>query len=337
MYPLFGKERMRITHAYCVELDDVVTIDEARRAYLSTDPTPARYTFTCTDTGCRENKAVVSGVNYTFNAEDFPKRVEAHFRAISPEKHLATCEWRLASNADAADTPVEGESPEDVLERTAKRKLTDRITDFNPDRQAPRPDDDGEHLEGEEVRPVRPRADRPRPLDPDRVNPRTRTQDLERLVHSYREARAELSEAELRSLHINVAGVGRIRLIEYFRPLQYCDERTINRIINGGAHFDRDYGQGFRLKMIDRIKGLPVFLYVGADMMESYRYRKYVRDIVNRIPAHRNVRVYVNGVLRLAPNGKSWSLQLDHLRHLALVLGAKVEPAAAAPATEQPA
>lgn len=41
-------------------------------------------------------------------------------------------------------------------------------------------------------------------------------------------------------MHNSVTGVGRIRLIEFFHPLQYWDEQTTHRVINGGAHFDRD-------------------------------------------------------------------------------------------------
>lgn len=317
---------MRITHAYCVELKEVVTIDRARREYLSTEPTPPRYTFLCSDEGCREKKVIVSGVNYTFSAEEFPKRTEAHFRAVSPEKHLATCEWRAAADADALANPTNDGAPEQQVEREAKRKLTDLITEFDP-RVAPvavstpHPDVDPDVDEPPERTP-RSR----RPLDPNRVNARTRTRDLERMVQTYREARDELPENELRALHINVIGVGRIRLIDYFQPLQYCNEQTRDRIITGGAHFDQHFGQGFRLRLIDKVNDLPVYVYVAAQQMEAYRYRKYLRGIVDRIALHRYVRVYVNGSLKLSPSRKSYNLEITHLDHLALVLGPKLEP-----------
>jgi len=34
---------MRITRAWCIELNEVVTIDVARRAYLSLESPPSRY------------------------------------------------------------------------------------------------------------------------------------------------------------------------------------------------------------------------------------------------------------------------------------------------------
>lgn len=92
-------------------------------------------------------------MNYTFNAEEFPTQLVAHFPAKSPKKHLAIFEWWLASDADAADNPVEGKSPEDAMDRTAERKFTDGITDFDPDGQARRPDDDGERPEAEKSAP----------------------------------------------------------------------------------------------------------------------------------------------------------------------------------------
>lgn len=318
---------MKVTHAYCVELGEVVTIDKARRAFLSEEPSPPRYTFLCSDDACRAQKVVVSGVNYTFAAEEFPKRVEAHFRATSPEKHLPSCEWRVAEQIDADIKPIDGETSEQTLERTALRKLTDRITEFDPRDVSNDPGTGTPPITPDAPRLAAPRPDGPRPIDPNRVNPRTRTRDLERLVQTYREARADLPTAELHALHVNVFGLGRVRLIDYFQPIQYCSEHTTNTIINGGALFEKNYGKGFRLRMFDKINTLPVYLYVSAEMMEAYRYRKYVRDIVDKIPSHKYVRVYANGALTLAPSGKSYNLEISHLRHLALVLGPKLDSA----------
>src|SRR5471032_726746 len=122
---------MKITHAYCIELHEEVTIDQARRAYLNTTPRPERYHFVCTDERCRSDGVVITGVNYTSNAEESVKHRAAHFAVRNPEKHHANCEWRMADQEEAG-APVPGETIEQARQRILRRKLTDLITDFDP-------------------------------------------------------------------------------------------------------------------------------------------------------------------------------------------------------------
>lgn len=318
---------MRITRAYCIDLDEVVTIDAARREFLSIEPTPERFRFLCSDEACRKVGVAVTGVAFTFNAEESPKHVAAHFRAHNPEKHLPDCEWRKAAKGDASDKPLPGETDEEARQRIVRRKLTDFVLSFDPtDREEGdgKPgldvrdeEGDGKAVSGEHQRPTRPRTE-----DPPGGHASTRS--LERLVETYREARTKLSDEEFRALALRVKKVGMLSLGEYFQPLTRCSEATADRIIYGGAtlsdRYPKDGGRGFKLKFYDKIDNLPVYLYVSQADVDAYRHRRYLCGIIDKIPAHRFVRVFANGLIRRSPSGKSYSVELSDPRHLALVL-----------------
>ena len=65
---------IKIQRAYCVELDEIVSIDTARREYFSLLPNRRiRFNFLCSDQLCRfhnENGVRVTGVNYNKLCEE---------------------------------------------------------------------------------------------------------------------------------------------------------------------------------------------------------------------------------------------------------------------------
>jgi hypothetical protein len=60
-------ERIRIIEAFCVELDDVISITKARRAYFSMPEPRARFKFLCANEACLEleQPPKITGVNYS--------------------------------------------------------------------------------------------------------------------------------------------------------------------------------------------------------------------------------------------------------------------------------
>ncbi len=312
---------MSITHAYCVELDQEITIDEARRAYRSLPQPAPRFHFLCTSPDCRRKGVVITGVNYTFNAEDSPKHREAHYAdRNSLESHASTCEWRILAE------PIRGVATEDPArphQHDIRRKLTDLVTHFDPF-GPPDPVAPG-IAEPHPARIRNPAAHRgPQPAG-HKLNIRTETRDLERLVHTYREARERLSPDELENYYLNVKGIGSVRLVDYFRHLSRADECSSNTVIYGGSRLRHRYGAGFKMRFFDKIRDLPVDLYVSPALMDSYPHRRYLEGILNDIPSRRYVTAYVIGLLRIAPSGASFNLDITHLHHLALVLGPTLE------------
>lgn len=306
----------RITRAYCQQLDRVVTIDVARREFLSEEPAKERYDFLCSERSCQEIGIRVIGVSYRTAAIDEDKYVAAHFR--HHDQHLPDCPF--AAVEDELLTRMSSETEADFVGRLAHRKLSDFVDEFDPgtdeDAQAeaaPVP------VEGETSRgggAGRPAATKPRPLQPGR----TTTRYLDRLVDTYLEARSQLSPAEFQALEITVKGQGPIRLASYFRSLKSMPLDTQGRVIFGGARFERAYGSGFRLRFYDEVQGRPVFLYVAPSQMAAYRYRKYLRSIIEQSGDQYYFQVFALGVLKAHPERKQVDLVVPDLRHLTLLL-----------------
>ncbi|RCI71613.1 hypothetical protein DT376_28165, partial [Pseudomonas aeruginosa] len=153
-----------------------------------------------------------------------------------------------------------------------------------------------------------------------------RTRDFELLVDTFRQARAELPAEEFKQLDIRISGLGRIPLRAYFQHIAYATPGSAGKVFYGGADLVRRYGapsrpQGFRFKFRDRIDGKPVFLYVAPETLQGYPHRRYLEDILGCAETVRYFTLYALGRLIEAPSGKSYSLEPDALRHLAIIPG----------------
>lgn len=90
---------MIINRAFCVELQRIVDIYEARYCYFRQAPaTRKRFNFLCSDKKCREHdqggevrRTKVTGVNYDKLAEEGAHHLRPHFRSNTP--HSPNCEW----------------------------------------------------------------------------------------------------------------------------------------------------------------------------------------------------------------------------------------------------
>lgn len=122
---------VEILEAYCVELDQVLTIYDAQKAYWALPAVNRkRFTFRCSDHDCRaENNPLVSGINYDKLAEDSNKYRQIHFRAHTNHPHVDTCYWKreevLRGKPDTVDTV-------DNKARVGRAKKTNVIDVFNP-------------------------------------------------------------------------------------------------------------------------------------------------------------------------------------------------------------
>ncbi|MBF3059551.1 hypothetical protein HKW90_34780, partial [Pseudomonas aeruginosa] len=160
-----------------------------------------------------------------------------------------------------------------------------------------------------------------------RTQRRRRTRDFEQLVDTFRQARAELPADEFKQLDIHISGLGRIALRAYFQHIGYATPGSAGKVFYGGADLlPKRYGspnrpQGFRFKFRDRIDGKPVFLYVAPETLQAYPHRRYLEDILGCAETVRYFTLYALGRLVEAPSGKSYSLEPDALRHLAIIPG----------------
>ncbi|WP_243041170.1 hypothetical protein [Dyella sedimenti] len=338
------KTNKRIAYAYCVELDRVVSIVDARREYFQQEAPRRRFGFLCSTGACRHagSGAKVTGVNYDKWPQEDVKVQAPHFRANSRDEHAPECEW-IDHGRDGDDEGARpGETEKEAAARKAKRKLHDYIDVFEPLREEARKGrpatakgdasdatDDDDADKAEAVRGVKPSAQ----------SPQRRTNSLERLVECYRNVvtgvrNGELTEEEFDALTIRVPERGEVKFRSYFAPIKYVREGGNPRVMWGGATMKR-YGLGFRFQFYDKYQGEAVSLYVPSSMMEAYRYRAYLDALLKMDEQVRYFTVYALGSLGKSETGRGYSFAIDDLRHLAVVLGPP-KPGAA-PASEESA
>ncbi|WP_122424276.1 ATPase [Pseudomonas viridiflava] len=317
-----------ITRAFCVELQQEMSIAGARREYFSQEPPRKRFEFLCSNEACRKMGAKVTGVRYDVKPQDNPTFVAAHFRANPHYDHHPDCEWVDADADDPVEEQVDTNDPQAAL-RKAKRKLDDYIDVFDPTIKEPAKEKSGVEKAGN---PAPPAAVSTAPVPPAEPKaPRyseTRTNNLERLVDSYRQARAELSPEEFKLLKLRIPGQGELSLRSYFRHIKYAQLGDNGRVLYGGGLVEQRYGQGFKFKFFDRLESKLVTLYVSPAQMQAYRSSRYISELLSHADEVKFFTVYALGTLTKSPSGKSFSVEVDDLRHLAIVLGPQKEPAA---------
>ncbi len=310
----------RIALAYCVQLDRVISIASARREYFSQAEPRKRFDFLCSSEGCRAQGIKVSASNYDKLPQD--TRKAAHFSKFPHSTHLPNCEWFVEDDEDALRP---GESAEEAASGASATSWTP--TSRNSIRPSPRKPPPPADPDAEEQPPASAAVRADAPAAPrQRTQRRRRTRDFEQLVDTFRQARTELPAEEFKQLDIHISGLGRIALRAYFQHIGYATPGSAGKVFYGGADLVRRYGapsrpQGFRFKFRDRIDGKPVFLYVAPETLQGYPHRRYLEDILGCAETVRYFTLYALGRLIEAPSGKSYSLEPDALRHLAIIPG----------------
>jgi hypothetical protein len=312
------KTSKSITRAFCVELQAELSIVAARREYFSQEPPRTRFSFLCSTEACRERGVKITGVRYDVKPQENPTFVAAHFRANPNYEHTAECEW---VDEDAIeDAEVAGETENQSALRKAKRKLDDYIDVFDPsikEKAKPGPSP----AIPDKVRTVEPQTVPPTPdaLKQAKYS-ETRTNNFERLVDSFRQAQAQLSKEEFSLLTLRVPGQGETTLRAYFRHIKFAQPGDERRVLYGGGLVER-YGAGFKFKFFDRLQGKLATLYVPPAQMQAYRSARYISELLSHADEVRFFTVFALGTLVASPSGKSFSVVIEDLRHLAIVLG----------------
>ncbi|WP_342653552.1 ATPase [Pseudomonas sp. F3-2] len=318
------KTSKTITRAFCVELQQELSIVAARREFFSQEPPRARFSFLCSSEACRARGVKITGVRYDVKPQEHPTFVAAHFRANPNYEHHADCEW-VDDPHSPDDQPDPAETEAQSALRKVKRKLDDYIDVFDPAlkesaKAAPAPTKSDTPV-SEQPTPTAAASDAPRTA---KTTP-TRTNNLERLVDSFRQAQAQLSKEEFALLTLRIPGQGEVSLRSYFRHIKFAQPGDERRVLYGGGLVER-YGIGFKFKFFDRLQGKLVTLYVSPAQMQAYRSSRYISELLSHADEVRFFTVFALGTLALSPSGKSVSVQIDDLRHLAIVLGPTKEP-----------
>lgn len=118
---------MEILEAYCEELDQVLNIYDAQKAYFALPAaTRKRFTFRCSDHDCRAaSNPLVSGINYDKLAEESDKFRQIHFRAPAGHPHQDDCYW-VCEDATRRKPPAsDGDDGKPRMERAKKTNVID--------------------------------------------------------------------------------------------------------------------------------------------------------------------------------------------------------------------
>lgn len=325
--------RTPITRAYCVELGEILSIAEARRAFFSLPEPRNRFDFLCSNETCRDlaTKAKITAVNYDKQPNDTYRA--AHFRENNKYTHAPNCEWMIDEDAEEIDGKLPGETEGDAFLRRARRKLHDYIDVFDPSTEqpieggAPEGTAGGSDVTGGSRGEGVGRGER--------MSRNHKTSSLERLVECYRQAKLELSDEEFKAMRLKIVGEGEIPLSRYFKSIAYAKVGASNRVIHGGAsligRYSKGEGAGFKLRFFDWREEKPIFLYVSKEQMSEYRFRRYLDGILRQEDAD-YFRVFALGELTLSPTGKSFNLEVSDLKQLVLFPGHKQTAATTADA-----
>jgi len=315
----FMKTTKSITRAFCVELQQEFSIVAARREYFSQEPPRSRFSFLCSTEACRAQGVKITGVRYDVKPQEHPTFVAAHFRANPNYEHHADCEW--VDEAETVEDRAEANETEaETALRKVKRKLDDYIDVFDPalkERAKSEPSSTQPEASADE-NPATPKEPSEKPKNKQPTE--TRTNNLERLVDSFRQAQASLSKEEFALLTLRIPGQGEVSLRSYFRHIKFAQVSDDRRVLYGGGLVER-YGTGFKFKFFDRLQGKLVTLYVSPAQMQAYRSSRYISELLSHADEVRFFTVFALGTLTQSPSGKSFSVEIEDLRHLAIVLG----------------
>lgn len=319
------KTNKSISRAFCVELQEELSIAGARREYFSQEEPRQRFDFLCSTEPCRKLGAKITGVRYDVKPQDNPTFVSAHFRANPHYDHHPDCEWIEEQAEDTPQLTDAQESEPQARIRKAKRKLDDYIDIFDPTIKPPtkeKAQEDKPSTAAVQITDERLPAEM-QPAKPARQS-ETRTNNLERLVDSYRQAKAQLSVDDFKLLTIKIPGQGELALRAYFRHIKYAKLGDNGCVLYGGGLVER-YGLGFKFKFFDRLEGKLVTLYVSPAQMKAYRSSRYISELLSHAEEVKFFTVYALGEVNESPSGKSISVQVEDLRHLVIVLGPSKE------------
>lgn len=272
-------KRTKVLFAYCHELERSISIDQARAEYFSQKPEKRkRFKFSCSDRNCG---VLISGVNYHVMAEEGVKYQTAHFR--SPYEHQPGCEWIKFTDAMESDQSEEV-SGEECNERKARKKLKDHINHFTPwtESDGDLGTEHGEsglsiHSPGFLAQHREPRDKK----DHHRWQRYTRTNQLQRLIDTWQDAKTNLSDDEFRLLKLYVEGYGQLPLYRYVTHIRYGLENRYKGVVYGGALLKKRYGRGFLLQFFDKNDGKTVNLYVSKELMNCGRFGHYVDEVLS--------------------------------------------------------
>lgn len=313
---------MNIENAFCVEMDQIVDIYQARY-FFEERQSKERLNFLCSSDDCKEKEVKVIGVNHDKSLEVTKTFVTPHFRKNSYYTHSRNCIWKIAE----VETQVinnQGSSTGTVIGKRGK-KLSQYVDVFSP-KSNNRNSSEG-RISVESVRRVNLISDiyeRGRIIkDILRESPSKSTL-LERVVNCY----LIQSEAD-RGTKLLIEGNPHSTYREVFQHVRFSDvNESVDYIYYGGASVKTIHNVNYRLTFYDTetTTKKPITLYLTQNKLSKYKKNKILTSLLNKSADSKKFYVdcYFFGKIQLSEvNDKYINVKLDHLDNLVLKLKEK--------------
>lgn len=303
---------MRIEKAYCVELDRVVDIEQAREAFFSKE-WPSRFTFLCSDDSCRYSNAIgvhVSGINYDKDPEIDVFFKTPHFR--QKDQHIPNCCWVEIEEAESQD-----KSSAQQVERIhhLRKKDVTVITRFS----IPLADNVGQRRaqEDDDIEKIRRIQSKPERISAYRKifsGGGSSSRSLETLVSCFE----ELKNEKALDITIHVDGHGDYKFDELFQHIKKINHDDRFHIYYGGARLAKRYRDGFKLIFFDKIKaeeqeGQSVSLYIPPETSQKTRH---LLDVINTAEKSNGAYLTIYWIGGVVQNEHGLNVHTDTPKHI---------------------
>lgn len=327
---------MSVTIAYCIELERNISIIEARNEYFAQNKTYRQtFTFLCSDPSCVQagnTRTEIIGVNYTKiigDSED-KKYKSPYFRLKPKQVHKQdVCVW--LKNEDKAEASKEAQDTASNTRYTSTPKENLFIDKFIL------PSDD--HSGHESIKKRTTNTNTASSINKSEEHSKNSvtgssqnlntTSVLDTLVYSYIELKNLLPHAELSKRKLIVKKQGSVKLIDYFSSLSFVLDK-INQgdyqgIAYGGCTIQRIYGNtnerfGLSLRFYDKFNDKPILLYLSVDMVQNFRYRNTLAEIISATESFDYLRVYLlNPKLKFSKKHQSYNIEINDLRFVTFI------------------
>ncbi|MGZ3082506.1 hypothetical protein ACW0UW_08165 [[Haemophilus] ducreyi] len=283
---------MSIHEAYCVQLERVVSITEARTEFLSRSPCK-RFDFLCSTESCRQRGVKIIGINYDHFPDEIRQSPHFKYRTTNNRLHSPECQWR-----QTITERLVGESEEEYKIRKMRSRLHDFIDEFQL------PEDEFELSERTKKTATKTASKREQRDASSTIKTTQQqkryiiTNQLMRLVEVYLDARRNLPEKDFLALPLKVTNSSVKFLYQYFRRAENAIKDKHKCVCIGEVEFfDRAELLYFKLrKPYQEDKSappIPICLGIRKSILETYRYRRMLRSHIDSNPyEHKYFKVY---------------------------------------------
>ena len=315
-------DKLKITYAYCFELDKNLTIDEAYHASIAMTPS-RQFKFSCVESRCRLNGVEITAVGYDKLPSE--RKVSCYFRRHqSPTKgeHHPDCDLL----ADYEYNEFQGVHPNETLEEAKLRrkrysKLHDAIDCYDPKEEfiegISLDESSNEQISLNRLEPASNSKNQSN-LNGKSIN---KTSSFSRFVRHYHQMTLELSENEIMDSTVEIVGLGKVSYGVFFKffPLVW-GRFAFSGIQHGRIKTNqiKKYGKGFKVIFLAKINGKTVSLYISPEQINQYRNRRELLDIINHDKAFSTITAYFKPT-KYEFNNDSCQVIIENLANLVFI------------------